>query len=179
MEERVSAWKANLTNGVALGLLGVVYSLLMYFLDLTLNKLQSYVFLVILIFVIYFMLKSYRDSYLHGFMTYGQSLGAGVIIFLYSAIISAIFTYILYKFIDPGLTGKMLAFTEETMVKKGYPQAQIDAGMTIQKKLMTPEILAPMSILGSMFYGTIICLIVSIFTKKEGNPLIDTPVNQD
>lgn len=86
--------------------------------------------------------------------------------------------YILYKFIDPGLINKMLAFAEETMVKRGFPQAQIDAGMAVQKKIMVPEIMAPMSILGSMFYGTIICLIVSIFTRKEGNPLIDVPSDQ-
>jgi hypothetical protein len=177
MEERVSVWKANLTNGVILGLIGVVYSLVMYFLDLTFNKLQGYIFLVILIFVIFYMLKSYRDSFLHGNMSYGQSLGAGVIIFLYSSIIGAIFTYILYKFIDPGLLVKQLAMAEEVLVKRGTPAEAMDAALAMQKKIMIPEIMAPSSILGNMFFGTIISLLVSIFTRKEGNPLIDTPSN--
>jgi hypothetical protein len=177
MEEKVSVWKANLTNGVILGLIGVVYSLVMYFLDLTFNKLQGYIFLVILIFIIFYMLKSYRDSFLHGNMTYGQSLGAGVIIFLYSSIIGAIFTYILYKFIDPGLLVKQLAMAEEILVKRGTPAEAMDAALAMQKKIMIPEIMAPSSILGNMFFGTIISLLVSIFTRKEGNPLIDTPSN--
>jgi hypothetical protein len=177
MEQQVNVWKANLTNGLILGLTGVVYSLVMYFLDLTLNQVQSYVFIVVEIGLLYFLLKSYRDNLMHGQITYGQSVGAGVVIILYSAIITAIFVYILYTVIDTGLTDKQLAFVEEKMMQKGIPQEAIDAGMAIQRKIMKPEIMAPFSILGSMFSGTIISLIVSIFIRKEGNPLIDTPAN--
>jgi hypothetical protein len=126
---------------------------------------------------LFYLIKSYRDSYLHGYITYGQSLGAGVIIFLYYSIILAVFTYILYKFIDTGLTAKILAFTEDKYVARKMPQQAIDAAMAINKKIMIPEIMAPGSILNNMFFGTIISLIVSIFTRKEGNPLVDTPSN--
>jgi len=178
MEEKVSVWKANLTNGLILGLVGVVYSLVMYFLDLTFNQAQGYVFMVVQIALLYFLLKSYRDNYLHGQITYGQSVGAGVVIMLYSAILGAIFIYILYTVIDSGLTEKQLAFIEEKMLEKGAPQEAVDAGMSIQRKIMKPEIMAPFSILGNMFFGTILSLIISIFIKKEGNPLIDTPPSQ-
>jgi len=177
MEDKVSIWKANLSNGLILGLIGVVYTLLMYFLDLTFNKNLGYIFLIGLIVVLFFLIKSYRDNYLHGYITYGHSLGAGVIIFLYYSVITGIFTYILYKFIDTGLVAKQLAFTEEAMVNKNAPQAVIDATMNIQRKIMVPEFIAPISILGNMFTGTIMALIVSIFTRKEGNPLVDAPTN--
>ena len=136
MDENISVWKANLNNGVIMGLIGVVFTLLMYFLDLTFNKVPGYIFLLAQVFILFYMIKSYRDSVLHGYITYGQSLGAGVIIYLYYSIISALFTYILYKFIDTGLTAKLLAFSEEAMVKKGLPQQTIDAGMVMQKKIM-------------------------------------------
>lgn len=122
MEEKVSVWKANLTNGVILGLIGIVYTLVVYFFDLTLNKVQGYVFLVILIVALYFLIKSYRDNYLHGQMTYGQAVGAGMVIFLYYSIITAIFTYILFAFIDPGLIDKQIAYAEEIMQKRGLPR---------------------------------------------------------
>jgi hypothetical protein len=177
MEEKVSAWKANLNNGLILGLVGVVYSLVIYFLDLSFNKAQGLVFIVIQLGLLYYLLKTYRDNFLHGQITYGQSVGAGVIIFLYYAIIMAVFTYILYAVIDTGLVAKQLAFTEEQMVNKGVPQAAIDAGMAIQEKIIRPGILAPLSILSSMVTGTIMSLIISIFVRKEGNPLIDSPEN--
>ena len=98
-------------------------------------------------------------------------------IFVYYAIISAIFAYILYKLIDPGLIDKQLAMSEEIMVRRGAPQQAIDAGMAIQKKIMVPWIMALMSIFSTMIGGTILSLIVSIFTRKEGNPLIQSREN--
>ena len=174
MEEKVSVWKASLTNGLILGLLGVVYSLVVYFLDLSFNKVQGYVFLLILIVALFYLVKSYRDNFLHGYINFGQAVGAGVVIFVYYSIISAVFAYILYSVIDPGLIDKQLAFGEEMMLKRGLPQEAIDASMKIQKKMLVPEIMAPFSILGNMLTGTIMSLLVAIFVRKEGNPLIDS-----
>jgi hypothetical protein len=177
MEQKVNAWKTNLNNGLILGLAGIVYSLIIYFLDLYLNKSQGYVFIVVQIALLYFLLRSYRDNFMHGQITYGQSVGAGVIICLYYAIIMAIFSYILYAIIDPGLVAKQLAAAEEGMMKKGLPQATIDTGMALSAKLMKPAIMSISSLFVSLIWGTILSLIVSIFIKKEGNPLIDVPEN--
>ena len=177
MEEKVSLWKSNLNNGMIMGLLGVIYSLVMYFLDLSISKVPEYFFFAAQIVILFYMIKSYRDSHLYGFITYGQSLGVGVIIFLYYSIITAVFTYILYKFIDTSLIAKLLALTEETLGKRGLTQEQMGAAMMIQKKIMIPEILPVLGIIVSMFFGTIMSLIVSIFTRNEGNPLIDVPKN--
>jgi len=177
METKVNCWKANLTNGLILGLIGVVYTLVMYFLDLSLNQVQGWIFLLIQIIILFFLVKSYRDNYMHGAITFGQGLGAGVIIFLYYAVIMAIFSYVLYAVIDTGLIDKQLAFTEEKMLEKGVPQAAIDASMSIQRKIMKPGIMAPMSILGNMFGGLIMSLIVAAFVRKEGNPLVDSTTN--
>jgi hypothetical protein len=178
MEQKVSVWKANLSNGIILGLAGIVYMMVLYFLDQTFNRSLGYIFLLLTVFIVFFLLKSYRNTYLNGFITYGQAVGAGVIIFLYYSIISAIFTYILYTVIDTGLSAKLLSFVEEQMVKSGkVPEGSLDTVMSFQKKFLKPEIMAPMTLLTNLFFGTIITLIVSIFVKKEGNPLIDAPVN--
>ncbi len=174
MEAKVSVWKANLANGLILGLIGVVYSLIMYFLDLSFNKTQGYLFYLVLIVVLFFLLKSYRDNYLHGYITFGQAVGAGAVIFLYYSLIIAIFTYILYAFIDTGLVAKQLEFAEELMLKKNVPQEALDTAMNMQRKMIKPEIMAPFSILGNMVSGVILSLLVAIFVRKEGNPLLET-----
>jgi hypothetical protein len=177
MEQNPNIWKANLTNGLIFGLIGIVYSLVIYFLDLTFNKVQGYVLILIQIVALFLLLKSYRDNFKHGIITYGEALGAGVIIFLYYAVLMAVFSYIQFTVIDPDMTKKMLAYSEEVMLKKGLPQASIDAGMAVQAKIMKPIIMAPMSIIVSMFRGLIMSLIVAAFIRKEGNPLIDQPAN--
>ena len=178
MESKANPWKANLTNGLILALIGVVYTLVMYFLDLSLNKVQGYIFMLIQVAMLYFLLKSYRDNFMHGQITYGQSVGAGVIICLYYGILISIFTYILYTVIDPGLVAKQLALAEEGMRAKGnLTEAQIEAGMKFTGKIMKPGVMAISGIFLGMIWGTVLSLIVSIFIKKEGNPLIDTPSN--
>ena len=175
MEEKVNVWKANLTNGLILGLIGIVYSLVMYFLDLSANQAQGWIFMLIQFVILFYLIKSYRDNYLHGMITFGQGLGAGMVIIVYYSIISAIFAYLLFKFIDTGLIDKQIALAEEKMLERGMPQASIDAGMAIQKKIMIPEIMAPISIFGNVFMGLIMSLIAAAFVRKEGNPLIDSP----
>jgi hypothetical protein len=178
MEQKVNPWKANLTNGLILALAGIVYSLVMYFLDLSLNKTQGYVFILVQIILLYFLLKSFRDNYMHGQITYGQSVGAGVIISLYYVLLMAVFTYILYSVIDPGLIAKQIVQAEEAMRAKGnLSEAQVEAGMKFTEKFMKPGIMSISSVIMGMIWGTIISLIVSIFIKKEGNPLLDTPEN--
>jgi hypothetical protein len=177
MEEKVNVWKVNLTNGLILALEGIAFSLVLYFFDLTFNKTIGYINIPIQLGLLYFLLKSYRDNFMHGQITYGQSVGAGVVMFVYVAIIMAVYTYILWAVIDPGLAKKSLAMAEEAMVKKGTPQATIDAGMAFTAKIMKPGIMAFFSIFGSIIGGVVYSLLVSIFIKKEGNPLIDTPAN--
>jgi small-conductance mechanosensitive channel len=174
MEHNVSVWKANLTNGLILGLIGIVYTLVIYFLDLTFNKVQGYIFLVILIVMLFYLIKSYRDNYLHGYISYGQAVGAGVIIFLYYALIIAVFTYILYAVIDTGLIDKQIAYAEEMMAKRNMPQEAMDAAMSFNKKIMKPGITSIIGIFSNMFAGLIMSLLVAIFVKKEGNPLIES-----
>ena len=177
MEQEINAWKTNLTNGLILGLVGIVYTLIVYFLDLTFSTYQGYIGMAIQLVVLFFLLKSYRDNFRHGQITYGQSVGAGVIIYVYYAVIMAIFGYLLFTVIDPGLMKKALAVAEAKMASKGLPQAQIDTAMTLTSKMMKPAFTAIFGLFGTMIGGTIISLIVSIFIKRETNPLIDTPQN--
>jgi hypothetical protein len=177
MEEKVNVWKANLTSGLILGLEGIVFSLILYFLDLTLNKSAGYINIPIQLVLLFFLLKSYRDNFMHGQITYGQAVGAGTVMFVYVSLITAVYTYLLWTVIDPELVKKSLAITEEAMVNKGIPQAGIDAGMAFTAKIMKPGIMSLSTIFFTLFFGVIYSLLVSIFVKKEGNPLIDIPAN--
>ena len=117
MEEKVNVWKANLTNGMILALEGVVFSLVLYFFDLTFNKTVGYLNMPIQLILLYVLLKSYRDNVLHGQITYGQSVGAGIVMFVYVSLILAVYTYILWAVIDPGLAKKSLAMHLKNDIK--------------------------------------------------------------
>ena len=178
MENQVSVWKANLNTGLILGLLGVVWTLFLWFIDQSMNQTLGLVFLVVIIAGLVLGIRSYRDKYKNGFITYGQSLGAGVIIMLYYSIISAVFTYIMYSFIDPGMPEKMLAATEQRLLDRGMSEGIIEQSMNFQAKIMVPWVLSLSGLFNGVLSGTVFSLIISIFTRKEGNPLIDDAIEE-
>lgn len=175
MEKTSNVWKDNLVNGLILGLIGVAFTLVMWILDLTTNKNMGYLFLLAEVIILFFLLKSYRDNYLHGTISYGQALGAGVVIFLYATIITSIFSYILNTFIDPDLMAKGLAAQEQMLLDRGMTQEQVDAGLKVAEKMMKPAISIPIGLVVNMFFGLILSLIAAAFVRKEGNPLVETP----
>lgn len=173
MEEKRSIWKETINYGIILGLISVVFSVLTYMLDLTFKTWILVPSLVISLVVLFLMLRSYRDHYNNGFISYGKSVGTGFVINLYAVIISAIYIYVLYSFIDPGLADKQLAFAEEKMISKGIPESAIDAGMAMQAKLMKPWFTALMTVINGAFFGLLMSLLVSLFIMKKGNPLLE------
>lgn len=171
MEKKVSVWQATLNSGIILGLALVIYTLLLYFLDQTFNRTLGYVSILIIIIGLVLGIKSFRDDARGGVMSYGQGIGAGTVIGLYAGIIGAIFTFLLYKVIDPDLVGKLLTFTEEQILESGrVPEEMIDQVMESQKKILSPLVLSISSIFSYVFFGVVVSLIACIFLKKEGDP---------
>lgn len=173
MENTPSVWKSCLKFGLIMGLISVVLSVLFYMLDLLFAPWIVIPNLILSLVVLYLLQRSYRDTYENGYITYGKAFGAGVVIFIYAAIITAIFTYLLYAVIDPGLVEKSLAATSAKLEAKGIPQSAIDAGLEMQEKMLKPWIISLSGIFFSMLSGVIMSLITSIFVAKKGNPLID------
>lgn len=173
MDEKGSIWKETLNYGIILGLVSVGFSVLTYMFDLTFKSWIMVPSLLVSLGVLYFLLRAYRDHYNNGYISYGKSVGAGVIINLYAGILTAIYIYVLYKFIDPGLVEKALAFAQEKMIAKGVPEEALDAATAMQAKMMKPWLQAITSVFYSVFFGLLVSLIVSLFIMKKGNPLLD------
>lgn len=165
-----SVFKAALNHGLILGLALVIFAVLLFIFNLHLNKYLGYVNYVIIIAFLIWGVKSYRDNSLNGVISYGKALGFSTIIVLIASLIFGIYNYLLISIIDPDYIEKMLALAEEQLLKQGIPDEQIEMGLSLQKKMMSPVLISLFSFLGMMFWGFIISLITSAFLKKEGDP---------
>jgi hypothetical protein len=173
MEKNTSIWKNTLTNGVILGLVLIIYTVLLYITDLTFNTGMGVLVYVILIAGIFIGTKSYRDKVLDGSISYGKALTTGVLISVFAAIIISVFIYILYKWIDPGLMDKIVKMKEDKMLDRGMSADQVEQAMNMAKKFMSPLITMIGSIISYVLIGTIISLVTSAILKKEKNPMIE------
>lgn len=168
--KKVSVWKGVMNPAIMLGFALIIFSLILYFFDQTFNKTLGYVSILIIIIGVVLGIKSFRNESRGGILSYGQAVGAGTIIGLYAGIIGAIFTFLLYKLIDPDLMEKMYTFMEEQMIEKGnIPEEMIEQSMEVTKKIMSPLVISLGVIFNYVFFGVIVSLIAGIFLKKEGD----------
>lgn len=170
MEEKSLFWKNSLKHGLIVGLVIIIYSVLLYVLEL--NLIQALGYVVYVIFIAGFILgtKAFRDTNLNGNISYGKAFGYSIVILLVASIIYSIYSYLLIAVIDPDLVDKMIAVGEEKMLEKGMTDDQIEMAQSMQKKFMSPSIMSIFTFVGTMFFGTIIALITSAIVKKEGDP---------
>lgn len=167
MEEKSTFWKSAMVYGLYLALVLTLFSVILYVSGLILNTKVGYISLVLTIAGIVVAQIQYRNRELNGTITYGQALGFGVAIMLFAGIVTALYTLVLYTFIDPTLIDQTKAIQEEAMLKKGLTEDQIEAAMSMTSKMMTPGWLSIMGLVGSVFSGTIVSLLTSIFVKKQ------------
>jgi hypothetical protein len=167
MEERSTFWKSAMIYGLYLSVALTLFSVILYVSGLLLNQKIGYFSFVIYVAGIVIAQIYYRDRELNGFISYGQALGFGVAIMLFSGIVTALYTMILYTFIDPGLVDQMKIMQEEALLQRGMNEDQIEAAMSISSKMLTPGWMSIMGLFGSVIFGTIVSLVTSIFVKKQ------------
>ena len=160
-----------MSYGLFFGLCGIASFLLFYFTGANMqSSWPNYVTYILLVMFIVMGIKSFRDETLGGFISYGKSLGTGVLISVFGGIIVGAFTALFFIYIAPEMTEKIIQAAQQDMVEKGMSEDQIEMTGNMTRKFMTPMWLFFFSILGNAFMGLIFSLIISIFMKKEQNP---------
>ena len=107
-----------INNGVTLGVLTIVVSLVVYLIDPAL--LASFTVSVIsIVLYVFFMWKSagMYKSMNEGYLSFGEGLKASWFTALLAGVIGTIFTYLLYNYIDPSIKELMLQKSIEAVEK--------------------------------------------------------------
>jgi hypothetical protein len=97
---------------------------------------------------------------------YGPALGTGVLTALVAAVTGAIVTYIYFSFVNPGMPDLIHQMQVAKMHAKGMSDTDIERATGFMKIFTSPGVMACMQILGGMFFGTLISLVVAIFFRK-------------
>lgn len=167
MEKKPSLATLSIGYGVIIALAIVVYSLILFLLNLSDNTALSYVAYLILLVGILLSQINYRNKYLGGYISYGDSFLLGMLTGLFVALIYGVFTYIFLKYIDPSAMEKGMEIAEQKMLDKGMTQMEIEQAMEIARKFQSAWFPSLISIFVTYFIGLLCSLFTSIFIKKE------------
>lgn len=171
MEDKVTVSQIGIKYGIILGLIFVVYTLILQIAAYTTNPWLAAVTFLILTAGIVMAHKAYIAGG-DGYMSIGQGLGIGMLISLIGGVISSIFSYVYIKFVDDSSIQRGIDVQIEKMEEQGMDDATIEQAMEMVGKFATPEMQLGIGIVGILFFGFILALIVSLFTKKA-NPALD------
>ena len=164
---QVSMWPSASKNGFYLGVVMIVFQAVLYLADISMKSGLSNFSLVILGLGLFFATRHYRDQVNGGFISYGKAVGYGVLISMFSGIITAAFVYVLFKYIDVTLLDKLLLESEEQLFEAFGDEAKAEKAIEMNKMVMSPGFLAFGTLLNNVLLGLIISLIMSIFMKKK------------
>ncbi|MEO6882555.1 MAG: DUF4199 domain-containing protein [Bacteroidia bacterium] len=138
----------------------------------------QYVSYLLLILVIFFATKQFREKKAEGFISYGKALGFGTLISGVTAVLYAPYMYIYMTFINPNLINQIM---EQAQIKMANtpnmtPEA-MDMAMKSIKIFTSPSVMAIITIVGFLFIGFIISLITAAILQKD-KPVFETPDTQ-
>ena len=166
----VSIKKIALNYGVLLALLSIVLQVISYVLDAHIDRpwWLSVLQMVISVAVLTMGIKAYKTGNA-GYLTIGQALKTGVAISLIAGIIAVVFNYIFINYIDPDFIQKTLEFSHDQMIESNPNMAQkdIDMAMDLSARFMSPLWMSAFALLGTLFFGFIISLVIGLVMKKN------------
>jgi hypothetical protein len=167
MENKPSAFVVSIGYSVIISLAVIVLSLILFLLNLDKGSGLEYISYLILIGGLWLAQLNYRNKYLGGYITYGQAFTLGLWVSLFLSIIMGIYTFVFFKYINPGGMEEAMSIAEQKMMDKGMTDLEIEQGMTMARKFSGVGMWTFMAVAGNFILGLIFSLITAIFVKKE------------
>lgn len=167
-------------HGLYLGLALILNQLLFYIAGNPFSDVMGFITYAILIAGIGFAMWTFAKLNTEEGLPYSRALGLGTLIALFGSSIFAFFTFILYKYIEPGMIDKMMVVMEEKLLSQGYSDDMVEKILGAQKGIMSPAIMSFAQIFSVTLFGFLFSLLLAIFFKKAPeNPFYEVDKEEE
>lgn len=157
-----------LTYGGLLGLFSILLSVIVYSLGSFMEKpLWSTLAITFVGFgITYYAILQYRSK-LGGFISLGQAMKLGIAVSVISGIIAVLSNHVFITYLEPDTIDQMLEAARMKFEEQGLADDQIEMGLSMSKKFMSPFMMAATGVLASIFTGAIYSLICGLILQKK------------
>jgi hypothetical protein len=159
------------TYAVILTVCGALFNLLMYFTGLQTEKLATgqyfqWLGLVMMFVVLWLGIKAVRDEAPAKGMSYGRAVGTGTLIALYSGLMSSVYSFIHFKFVNTEFADYQLAMIRPKWESAGMGEAQMDQAEKFTRVMLSPVAQAIITPIFVTITGLVCALIIAAFLKR-------------
>ena len=159
------------TYALILTVCGALFNLLLFFTGFQTEKLATgkyfqWLGLVMMFVVLWLGIKAVRDEAPAKGMSYGRAVGTGTLISLYSGLMSSIYSFIHFKFVNTEFADYQMAMIRQQWEARGLSEAQMEQAEKFTRVLMSPTAQAIMTPIFVTIVGLICALIIAAFLKR-------------
>ncbi len=159
------------TYALILTIASAVLNLALYFTGFQTEKLAvgqhlQWLGLIITIVVLFLGIKAVREESPGKYLSYGKGVGTGVLICLYSGLMSAVYTFIHFKFVNTEFVDYNMQLVRAKWEQAGMGADQMEKAEGFARMFMGPVAMAIMTPIFAVILGLIVSLILSIFLKR-------------
>jgi hypothetical protein len=146
-------FKSAMNYGLILALALILFHLVQYVMDIYKPPFWVSVlnYAVIIGGIVYGTLR-FREDEMGGYISYGKSLGIGVLICFFASIIYGFYFFLLTTVIDPSYMDSLHRVIEETYLEMGFDDDKVEMMMEAVKKFQSPLIMVLSSIFGFVLW---------------------------
>lgn len=150
---------------------GALLNLLLYFTGFQTEKLATGQYLnwlgfVIMFAVLWLGIKAVREEAPEKGLSYGRGVGTGTLISLYSGLMSSVYSFIHFKFVNPEFADYQLALIRPNWEAAGIGDAQMEQMEKMTRTMMSPVAQAIMTPIFVVLFGLILSLIIAAILKR-------------
>lgn len=171
MNDEVSTARIALKWGLITGLALIIYSVILYTLDLGTNGWLSIIIYGILIAGLVQAMREYRSANA-GFIAYGEGVGLGALLSAVAGFLSSAFSIFYTTVIDPGFQERLFEQMREKLEADGnIPDEQIDQMMEMSQRFQSPGLQFAFGLFWFIFIGVVFSLVIAaLIRRNRANP---------
>ena len=159
------------TYALILTIVQAVFNLLMYFTGYQTEKLATgqhlyWIMLPVTFALLWLGIKAGREEAADKSLRYGQGVGAGVLISLYSGLMSGLYNFIHFKFINPQFFDYQMELIRSKWTQAGMSSTQMEQAERFTRMMMGPVVQAISTPIMAVIFGLILSLIIAAFLKR-------------
>ena len=98
---------------------------------------------------------------------YGSALGVGVLTALFGALFSAVFAYIYFAFLNPGMADVLYDMQMAKLEEQGSSSQQIEGAEKMMRMMLSPAVMSIFQTISGFLMTTVVALVVAIFFKNR------------
>ncbi len=160
---------AAIKFGLIGGLAGILISLILFFSNLQYETWAKWLQSLIMLITIFLGVKSIADAHKNRIIPFGILFKSGMFITVSITLISVVYFFVYANFIETDFVNNLLDLSRKQMAERGLSEEQIEQGIELSKKFMSPGIMAVISTFSSLIIGAIVSLISAAVLKKDSN----------